>query len=269
MSKVIFITGISSGFGKHTASLLAERGHKVYGTCRKEIDHDPKIHVLYMDVTDVQAVEKGINTVIEKEGRIDVVINNAGTVVGGAVEITPYDDIRLQMDTNFMGPLNVIRAALPHLRKQNAGTIINISSMNGLLVTPFVGFYCASKFALEGMCQSLRMELKPFNIKVIMVNPGDFKTNNTASRRITHTYNGIDAYESQSKKTISVIEKDETGGWAPDILARKICKIVESKNPCNRYVIGSFEQKLAVVLSYILPGSWFAKIMEDHYGIKG
>ena len=125
MSKVVFITGVSSGFGKHTATLLAEKGHKVYGTSRREIEHDPRINLLYMDVTDLTAVENSIKTVLEKEGRIDVLINNAGTHVGGAVEVTPYNDIRLQMDTNFMGAVHTIRAILPSMRKQKAGTIIS------------------------------------------------------------------------------------------------------------------------------------------------
>ncbi|MFZ4401852.1 MAG: SDR family oxidoreductase [Bacteroidales bacterium] len=268
MSKVVFITGISSGFGKHTASLLAEKGHKVYGTCRRESEHDSKVNVLYMDVTDKAAVEICIKTVIEKEGRIDVLINNAGMHVGGPVEITPYENIQLQMDTNFMGVVHTIRAVLPFMRKQGNGRIINISSMNGLLSTPFVGFYCASKFAVEGLSESLRMELKPFNIQLILVNPGDFHTQNTANRKNIYTLEGNNAYETQSKKSLAVIEKDENSGWHPDILARKIVKIVDSKNPHNRYVVGSFEQKLAVVLKYILPGSWFAKIIESHYGIK-
>jgi len=269
MSKIVFITGISSGFGKHTALLLAERGHKVYGTSRKEIEHDPRVNVLYLDVTDLTAVENGIKSVVEKEGRIDVLINNAGMHTGGAIEVTPYDDIRKQIDTNLFGAIHTIRAALPSMRKQGGGTIINISSIGGLMGLPFQGFYSASKFAIEGLSEALRMELKQFKIRVVLINPGDFHTHNTLNRKNVYVRDDNNAYEEQFKKTLGIIEKDENGGWVPEILARKMVGIVESKNPCNRYVIASFEQKLAVVLKYIMPGSWFAKILEDHYGIKG
>lgn len=269
MSKVIFITGISSGFGKHTATILAEKGHKVYGTSRKEVEHDPRINVIYLDVTDLSAVENSIKTVLEKEGRIDVLINNAGMHTGGAIEVTPYDDIRRQIDTNLFGAIHTIRAVLPSMRKQGTGTIINISSIGGLMGLPFQGFYSASKFAIEGLSDALRMELKQFKIRVVVVNPGDFHTHNTINRKNVYVRDNNNAYEDQFKKSLAIIEKDENGGWSPEILARKISKIVESKNPCNRYVVASFEQKLAVVLKYIMPGSWFAKILEDHYGIKG
>jgi NAD(P)-dependent dehydrogenase (short-subunit alcohol dehydrogenase family) len=269
MSKVIFITGISSGFGKYTASLLAEGGHKVYGTSRRDTEHDPRVNVLFLDVTDLPAVESCIRTVLEKEGRIDVLINNAGMHTGGAIEVTPYDDIRRQIDTNLFGAIHTIRAVLPAMRKQGSGTIINISSIGGLMGLPFQAFYSASKFAIEGLSEALRMELKQFKIRVVVVNPGDFHTHNTVNRKNVFVRDENNAYEEQFKKSLAIIEKDENGGWAPEILARKIMKIVESKNPCNRYVVSSFEQKLAVILKYIMPGSWFSKILEDHYGLKG
>lgn len=269
MSKVIFITGISSGFGKYTASFLAENGHIVYGTCRKPIDHDPRIKSIILDVTDKATVEESIRQVIEKEGRIDVLINNAGMHTGGAIEINPYDDVRKQIDTNLFGAIHTIRAVLPSMRKQKAGTIINISSIGGLMGLPFQGYYSASKFAIEGLSEALRMELKQFNIKVVVINPGDFHTHNTLNRKNVFVQENNNDYENQFKKSLTIIEKDENGGWDPEILARKMVKIVESKKPRQRYVIASFEQKLAVLLKYILPGSWFAKILEDHYGIKG
>jgi len=269
MSKVIFITGISSGFGKHTASLLAAKGHVVYGTSRKQIDHDPQVNILYMDVTDLPAVESCVRIVLEKEGRIDVLINNAGMHTGGAIEISPYDDVRKQIDTNLFGAIHTIRAVLPAMRRQGSGTIINISSIGGLMGLPFQGFYSASKFAIEGLSEALRMELKQFHIRVVVINPGDFHTHNTLNRKNVSVSGDIQAYEEQFKKSLDIIEKDENGGWSPDILAQKISKIVDSKKPCTRYIVASFEQKLAVFLKYVLPGSWFSKILEGHYGLKG
>lgn len=268
MSKVVFITGISSGFGKHTSVYLAQKGFKVYGVSRKAIEHDPRVTVFNFDITDQPAVQNAINTVIQKEGRIDVLINNAGMHTGGSIEDAPYEDVKLQMETNFWGFVHTIKAVLPTMRQQRSGKIINISSIGGLMGLPFQGFYSATKFAIEGMSETLRMELKQFNIKVVLINPGDFHTNNTASRKNVFTSGAGNAYEAQFKKTLSVIEKDENGGWNPEVLARKLYKVIESKRPCHRYVVASFEQKLAVVLKFILPGSWFFKLLEDHYGIK-
>ena len=163
----------------------------------------------------------------------------------------------------------VIREVLPAMRNQGGGTIINFSSIGGLMGLPFQSFYSASKFAIEGFSEALRMESKPFNIKIILINPGDFHTNNTMNRR-NYLAPAVEAdpYSIQFQKTLSIIEKDENSGWLPEILARKLCRIIERKKPRQRYVIASFEQKLAVVLKNILPGSLFRKILEDHYGIK-
>jgi len=268
MNKVVFITGVSSGFGKHTSEYLAQKGFIVYGVSRKAVEHDPRVTIIQLDITDNPAVQDAINTVIQKEGRIDVLINNAGMHTGGAIEDAPYEDVKLQMETNFWGFVHTIKAVLPGMRKQGYGTIINISSIGGLMGLPFQGFYSATKFAVEGLSESLRMELKQFNIKVVVIHPGDFHTNNTASRKNVFKTNSDNAYEAQFSKSLAAIEKDENGGWNPEILAHKLYKIIESKNPCNNYVVASFEQKLAVRLKYILPSSWFFKIIEDHYGIK-
>jgi NAD(P)-dependent dehydrogenase (short-subunit alcohol dehydrogenase family) len=269
MKKVILITGVSSGFGKETARLLAEGGHTVYGTIRKEPEPDNSIHFLQMDLTDISSIKKTVAIVLEKEGRIDILINNAGMHTGGPIETSPLENIELQMDTNFMGMVQITREVLPAMRKQGGGTIINISSIGGLMGLPFQAFYSAAKFAMEGFTEALRMEVKNFNIKVILINPGDFHTSNSANRRnyIAHPINN-DPYLDQFNKTLAVIEKDEANGWEPAILARKIAKIVDCKNPRQRYIIASFEQKLAVVLKYILPGRLFRWILEDHYKIK-
>jgi len=268
MQKVIFITGISSGLGKKTAELLVEKGHIVYGTVRKEVESKQGIHILKMDLTDPESIKLAVGSVILKEGRIDILINNAGMHTGGAIETTPIEYIRLQMDTNMMGLVYMLREVLPAMRKQHNGTIINFSSIGGLMGLPFQAFYSASKFAIEGLSEALRMELKQFNINVVVINPGDFHTNNTINRRKFLANIENDPYMEQFSKTLSIIEKDENGGWPPDVLARKLVKIIERKNPSPRYVIAIFEQKLAVVLKNILPAAWFTKILAPYYGIK-
>lgn len=266
MKKVILITGISSGFGKETAKILAEKGHSVYGTVRKENLNESGIHYLRMDLTDNSSIDEAVDRVVSAEGRIDVLINNAGMHTGGPAETMPGEYIRLQIGTNFMGMVNLTRKVLPVMRKQGGGTIINVSSIGGLMGLPFQSFYSAAKFATEGFSEALRMEVKRFNIKIVLVNPGDFHTSNTANRKnfLAPVAEG-DAYYEHFHRTMGVIEKDETNGWDPKILGEKMVRIVESKNPAHRYIIASFEQKLAVVLKYILPGKWFTGILSGHY----
>lgn len=266
MQKVIFITGISSGFGKKTAELLAHKGHIVYGTIRTACDVDPLIHVLTMDLTDPSSIKSAVDKVIIEEGRIDVLINNAGMHLGGPIEEAPAELFTRQMNTNVNGLVHVLQAALPTMRNQGGGLIINFSSIGGIMGLPFQPFYSASKFAIEGLSEALRIELTNFNIKVVIINPGDFHTNNTANRINIVSEGG--PYEAQFKKSISVIERDENGGWLPEVLAAKICKIVESKRPHNRYIIATLEQKFAVLLKRILPISVFAAILGAHYGIE-
>jgi short-subunit dehydrogenase len=269
VNKVILITGISSGFGQQMAKLLAKKGHIVYGTVRKLNEPVDLVHQLIIDLTDLSSIQNVVSTVLQKEGRIDVVINNAGMHSGGPVETIPIETIKLQMDTNFLGLVHLTREVLPVMRNQGGGTIINFSSIGGLMGLPFQAFYSAGKFAIEGFSEALRMEVKSFNIKVVLINPGDFHTSNSINRRnfLAPTHDS-DPYQSQFSKSLTAIEKDEANGWKPEVLAKKMFRIVECKNPRQRYIIASFEQKLAVLLKYILPGKWFRKILEDHYQIK-
>jgi len=269
MKKVILITGISSGFGKQASELLAGQGHTVYGTVRRDVALNPSLTELKLDLTDIDTVRKAVETIIQKEGRLDILINNAGMHTGGPIETSPFENIRLQMDTNFLGMVNLIREVLPVMRKQGGGRIINFSSIGGLMGLPFQAFYSAAKFAVEGFSEALRMEVKQFNIDVVLINPGDFSTSNSANRRkyLVPT-DPSDPYNKQYMKTLAIIESDEANGWKPKVLAEKLVKIVECRNPKNRYVIASLEQKLAVVLKNILPGKLFAIILEDHYKIK-
>jgi NAD(P)-dependent dehydrogenase (short-subunit alcohol dehydrogenase family) len=269
MKKVILITGISSGFGKQTARVLAEKGHSVYGTVRRYTFSDTPVHYLTMDLTDYNSIKSAVKTVIEKEGRIDVLINNAGMHTGGPAETLPMENVRLQMDTNFTGMVQITREVLPFMRNQGGGTIINFSSIGGLMGLPFQAYYSASKFAIEGFSEALRMEVQKFKIRIVLINPGDFHTSNSANRRNYLAPTGPDdPYYEQFNRTLKIIEKDESNGWKPEVLAYKIAGIVESRNPRQRYIIGSFEQKLAVFLKMILPRKLFRLIIQDHYKIK-
>jgi short-subunit dehydrogenase len=268
LRKVILITGVSTGFGKETSELLSRAGHKVYGTVRKDNGYHGSVNILKMDLMDIGTIKKAVAAVIEKEGRIDVLINNAGMHVGGPIETTPIENIRLQMDTNLLGTVVLTQEVLPHMRKQGGGTIINFSSIGGLLGLPYQGIYSAAKFALEGFCEALRIEVRQFNIKVVVINPSDFRTNNTANRRDFLSPTGPDdPYYSQYEKTLATIEKDETGGWEPLYMAKQIVKIVERKNPRQRYIIATFLSKLAVVLKHLMPGKLFSRLLGFFYNI--
>ena len=173
------------------------------------------------------------------------------------------------MDTNFIGMVQITKEVLPVMRKQGGGTIINFSSIGGLMGLPYQAYYSASKFAIEGFSEALRMEVNKYKIRIILINPGDFRTSNSANRRNYLAPTGADdPYNEQYAVTLKVIEKDEANGWAPELLAKKIIRIVEYKNPLQRYIIGSFEQKLAVFIKTILPRKIFRLILQDHYKIK-
>ena len=263
---VVLITGISSGFGLETAKLLAQEGHIVYGTVRRAVEPLPKVHYLQVDVRDEQAVNEAVTQVVEKEGCIDVLINNAGMGIGGPLEFATEEEIRLQMDTNFMGLVHCVDAVLPYMRKQSSGKIIALSSIGGLMGLPFQGFYSASKFAIEGYCEALRLEIKSFGIQVVVLRPGDFATGFTGSRKKVADEAALEAYPIY-KTAIAKVEHDENGGLKPEVLAKKISKVIQKRHPRNGYVVASLEQKLSVLLKRILPAKWFARILGSYYRV--
>lgn len=265
-NKVVLITGASSGFGKATAELLSAKGYTVYGTSRKEQSSE-KIHFLVVDVRDKESVNSAIERIICEQGHLDVVVNNAGMGIGGSLEMATTEEIDLQMGTNFGGCVNVCQAVLPVMRKQCAGQIINLSSIGGVMGLPYQGFYSASKFAIEGFSEALAAEVHKFGIKVSMVEPGDFATNFTARRKNSETTAKSDAYGDSFTRSISIIEKEENGGLKPEKLAKKIVKIIETRNPRLRYVVANLEQWFSVVLKRIVPGNWFVGILRNYYKV--
>ena len=261
---IVFITGVSSGFGLETARLLAQEGHTVYGTVRREVEPLPHVHYLHVDVRDRDAVMNAVAQVIEKEGRIDVLVNNAGMGIGGPLEFATEEEIRLQMDTNFMGLVHCVDAVLPHMRRQGGGKIIALSSIGGLMGLPFQGFYSASKFAIEGYCEALRLETQQQGVKVFVLRPGDFSTGFTGSRKKVADEAALQAYPLY-REAIEKVEHDENGGLKPVVLAQRISRIINMQHPRNGYVVASFEQKLSVWIKRILPAKWFDRILGSYY----
>lgn len=261
---VILITGITSGFGRAMASQLSLDGHRVYGTYRRDSDPLPGVTYIKADVQDLESLKNAVSQVVEAEGRIDTLISNAGMGVGGPLEFTSIEDAQRQMDVNFMGMVRLVSLVVPIMRQQQHGHIICISSIGGLMGLPYQGMYSASKFAIEGYCEALRLEVRQFGIKVTVINPGDFSTGFTAQRDKVDNPDALAAYPGYAKSMQS-IEHDENSGLQPDRLALRISKIVRKRNPRNRYIIATFVQKASVFIKKVLPPKWYDKILGSYY----
>lgn len=269
MKKIILVTGASSGLGSATAKALSARGHVVYGTSRdiNRIKNAP-FNPLQMDVTADDSVNAGVEKIIKAEGRIDVLVNNAGNGITGPLYAMPVDAAKKQFEVNFFGVVRVSSAVLPGMIEKKQGLVINIGSLAGLFGLPYQGLYSASKFAIEGYSQSLRMELQNTGVKVTVINPGDFKTDFTGSREKLPFTLTNDALKKEFEAAVASMEKDENIGADPGKLAAQICKIVAKSKPAHNYLVGAFGQTIVPTLKALLPGSLFVKLMNDHYGIK-
>lgn len=257
--KVVLVTGASSGIGKRVAGHLALRGHRVFGAQRRapSAGGPSAVEMVAMDVTDEASVERAVAAIHARAGRIDAVVNNAGNAIMGAVEDTSIEETQAQLDTNFFGVLRVCRAVLPRMRAQGGGHIVNISSLAGVLGLPFSGLYSASKFALEGMTESLRLEARCFGIRVVLIEPGDFQSDLAVTRRIAEGAAKNDAYREAFARFQAQQEKDEAGAPTPESLARLVERILADPNPRLRYSAGMLGQRVVIPLKRWLPQSLF------------
>ena len=246
------------------ARQLNADGHKVYGTYRRDSDPLPGVTYIRADVRDQDSLKNAVDQVIQAEGRIDTLISNAGMGIGGPLEFTSVEDAQRQMDVNFMGMVRLVSLVVPIMRQQRHGHIICVSSIGGLMGLPYQGMYSASKFAIEGYCEALRLEVRQFGINVTVINPGDFSTGFTAQRDKVDNPEALAAYPGYAKSMQS-IEHDENSGLQPDRLARRISRIVRKRHPRNRYIIATFVQKSSVVLKAILPAKWYDRILGSYY----
>lgn len=261
---IILITGISSGFGHAMAKALSEDGHTVYGTHRKAIEPLPGVHYIKCESTDDSQVEGCVKSVMDAEGRLDVFINNAGMGIGGPLEFCSLDDCRRQMDVNWMGMVRFLHFVVPVMRKQGSGKIICFSSIGGLMGLPFQGVYSASKYAIEGYCEALRLELRGSGVTVSVIEPGDFSTSFTARRKSVASPEAAEAYPHYARSLAS-IEHDENNGLKPEFLAAKIKKVVRKRRPRYSYIIASPLQKLSVFAKWLLPKRCFAWVLSVYY----
>lgn len=265
MSKVVLITGGSSGIGKSVGEFLASKGFVVFGTSRNpERYQDSKFELLQLDVSDVNSIEKAVQSILNKAGRLDVLINNAGAGITGAVEEIPMEEIKRNFETNFFGPINVIKAVLPHMREQNSGLIINVTSIAGYMGLPYRGIYSASKGALELITEAMRMEIKDFNIKMTNVAPGDFATNIAAGRYHAPVLDNS-PYKKPYGNTLKLMDAHVDSGKDPLLMAKAIHNIIVTEEPKVHYKVGEFMQKFSIVLKRILPDKVYEKMLQNHY----
>jgi NAD(P)-dependent dehydrogenase (short-subunit alcohol dehydrogenase family) len=268
-SRVALVTGARTGIGLACAIALAGDGYRVYGTTRNAdaCPEDPRFTLLSMNVDDSASVEAGVQRILKEQQRLDVVINNAGWGYGGSIEDTTIDEAKALFETNFFGLMRVCQAALPPMRLQRRGLIVNVSSIGGLMGVPFQGLYSATKFAVEGMTEALRMEVKRFGVDVVLLEPGDIRTTFTENRRHTVASQSSELYKEQYARTLAKIESDERGGASPELVGRAVLRIANRKRRSVRYVVGPFYEKLAIVAKVLLPGTLFERVIMANYGL--
>ncbi len=269
MPKVVLITGGSSGIGKAVGEYLAAKGYTVYGTSRNPDKNHQNLSfaLLKMDVTVAESIENTVSQIIEKEGKIDVLVNNAGVGITGPIEETPVHEITKAFETNYYGPINVIKAVLPQMRKQGHGHILNITSIAGYIGLPYRGIYSATKAALEITIEALRMETLQFGIKMTNIAPGDFATN-IASGRYHAPVLEDSPYKKAYGNTLKMMNEDVASGENPLKMAIAIHKIIQTPNPKIHYKVGAFTQKLSIFLKRTLPDKMFESILLKHYKLK-
>mgnify|MGYP000465711587 CR=1 FL=1 len=265
MSKVILITGASSGIGKSAAEFLSAKGFKVYGTGRNpKINEKNGYSLIPLDVTKPETISLAIDSIIKIEGRLDVLVNNAGMGITGPIEDTPTNEMRKVFETNFFGAIDMMKAVLPQMRKQQSGTIINVTSIAGYMGLPFRGVYSATKGALDLVSEAIRMEVKEFGIQIATIAPGDVATNIAAGRYHTPVFENS-AYKEKYQMNLDLMDSHVDSGMDPIKMAEKIHQIINLKQPNVHYRVGAFMEKFSTLLKKILPSKRYEKLLMNHY----
>jgi len=272
--KVILVTGGSSGIGFEAAQRLARMGHKVYAAARRTALMEPLkadgITPLALDVTDDASRRQCVDTILQREGRIDVLVNNAGYGYFGAIECVSLEDARRQLEVNVFGLAEMTRLVLPAMRSQHSGRIVNIASIAGRAVFPFGGWYNVSKYSVEAISDALRIELKPFGIDVAIIEPGCIKTDwgIIAADHLDECSRGT-AYEPTALREAAAMRWAYTGSYMsnPSIIARAIVRASTSRCPRTRYRLGRFAFT-TTVMHALLPARWWDAMVRKIMSIK-
>jgi NAD(P)-dependent dehydrogenase (short-subunit alcohol dehydrogenase family) len=263
--RVILVTGASSGIGRSCAELFAERGERVFGTAREPRRHRAAGFALVeMEVTEAESVNAAVAAIVAEAGQIDVVVNNAGISLVGAVEDTSLEEAQRLFDVNFFGALRVCKAVLPHMRARERGLIINVGSLGGLVGLPYQGLYSASKFALEGLTESLRHELETFGVRVTIVEPGDVATAITTNRVIAQSARSGD-YKTRFDRVLGIVAEDERSGASARRVAELVVRVSEQSSPAPRHTVGQLSQRASAWAKRVLPARVFERVIRSYY----
>lgn len=272
-SKVALVTGASSGIGEATAIKLQSLGYTVYAAARRVERMQPLaaagMHILPLDVTDDASLQQAVTTIMTQSGRIDVLVNNAGYGSYGAVEDVPTDEARAQFEVNVFGAVRLTQLLLPHMRAQRSGTIINITSMGGKMHTPLGAWYHGTKFALEAISDCLRMEVQPFGIDVVVIEPGGIKTewpDIAAEKLLAVSGNGAYAPQAHAMANSMIGDASKKRQSPPEVIADTIARALSVRRPKTRYVVG-FAAKPMLFLRRLLSDRAFDGFMRMATGI--
>ncbi len=244
---IIIVTGATSGIGRETANLLVKQGHTVYSFSRS-IHDDPGIHYIACDLRNLENIKCAVEQVINEQGRIDCLINNAGMGISGAIEAHSEEEIKTIMDTNLLAPIHLTRLCIPYLRKTK-GRVIFVSSVAGEISIPFQTMYSLTKSALISFAEGLRNELWPYKVQVSCILPGDTKTGFTQNRVKSKDQT---EYGKRIQHSVEKMEKDETKGMPAIKIAKKISKLIKRKHPPITCTVG-FSYRFLLLLNKILP----------------
>ena len=262
MSKVAVVTGGTSGIGKQTALALEAAGYTVYELSRRAQGVEG-LHHLVADITREELVDAAIGEVLRQEGHIDVVVNNAGFGISGAIEFTKTEDAKRLFDADFFGMVNVNRAVIPHMRQAGAGRIVNLSSVAAAAPIPFQAYYSAAKAAVNSYTMALANELRPYGVTVCAVQPGDIHTGFTAARE--KTIDGDDVYGGRISRSVARMEHDEQTGMDPAKAGAFIAKVVMKQRVKPIYTI-RFDYQFLALLTRILPYRFLNWLIGVIYG---
>ena len=267
MPKVVVITGAFSGLGAFIATYLSEKGHIVYGTSRAIEGQSRNFHTFNMDVSSEESIRAAVNSIVQQQGRIDVLINNAGLGIASPIETLAAEDIQRVLDTNVVGVIRTCQAVLPVMRAQGSGRIINISSIGSENGLPYRGLYSASKAAVDRITEALRIEVAPFGVQACIVQPGGVKTD-INKNRIRVQLPPDNPYKESFETTYTLIDESVEKGLAPRVFGTLIEKLLHTPTLKRCYRVGKSVEKLSVVLKQLLPSTTFEKMIKNHYRIK-
>ena len=265
--QVVLLTGASQGIGAATARRLAARGLEVYGTSRRPerlTEGAPPIHWIAMDVRDDASVQRGVSETLQRAGRLDALVCNAGFGIFGSVEEVSLADAQSQFDTNFFGVLRCVRAAVPHLRKQGNGRVVLVGSLAGRAPIPFQSHYSASKAAIDSLAQSLYNELQGSGVGVSLVEPGDIHTG--FNDEIDFSSAEASPYGARIARCREVIERSLVDAPPADVVARAVERALCDARPRFRYAVGR-EAPLVAIGRRLLPERLLMRLLRDHFGI--